>query len=158
MCLRKEVIDLLPAVAGLLICLVVAYTDYKYRRIYNYLVLATIVVAVLIHRTKIIPNLIHALILFTFLVVMAFILKDTSMGGDIKFLSALAMLLGKDVYFAITVTCILFLVAGVVIYVKNYNKLDRGLLRLKLPLGVFLPFGVFALLILKIITQGGIKL
>ena len=147
-----------PVIAGLLICLIAAYTDYKYRKIYNYLVLATIVVAVLIHRTKIIPNLVNALTIFVFLIFVAFLLKDTSMGGDIKFLSALAMLLGNDMYFVIMVTCVLFLIAGVIIYVKNYNKLDKGLLHFKLPLGVFLPFGMFVLLIFKILTQGGIKL
>ncbi|WAM33307.1 prepilin peptidase [Caldicellulosiruptor morganii] len=139
--------------AAIVVCLIAAFTDFKYHKIYNWLVILTIAAATVIHRLKLLSNLAPAITLFLFMVFVAFLFKDTSMGGDVKFLSALALLLGNDIYPAILITCIVFIATGVATYLKNSGKLDTGFLRLKLPLGMFLPVGVLTVFIVRLLTK-----
>lgn len=136
------------------VCLIAAFTDFKYRKIYNWLVVITIASAAVIHRLNILHTLAPAVTLFLFMVFVAFLLRDTSMGGDVKFLSSLALLLGNDIYPAILISCTVFIVAGAIIYLRqNKGKFDAGFLKLKLPLGVFLPAGVLTVLIVRLLTK-----
>ncbi|WAM36603.1 prepilin peptidase [Caldicellulosiruptor acetigenus] len=135
------------------VCLIAAFTDFKYRKIYNWLVVITIASAAVIHRLNILHTLAPAVTLFLFMVFVAFLLRDTSMGGDVKFLSSLALLLGNDIYPAVLVSCIVFIVAGAVIYLRQNKGFDAGFLKLKLPLGMFLPAGVLAVLIVRLLTK-----
>lgn len=139
---------------AVIVCLIAAITDFKYRKIYNWLVIITITSAVVIHRFNLLHSLAPAITLFLFMVFVAFLLKDLSIGGDVKFLSSLALLLGNDIYPAILISCTVFIVAGAIIYLRqNKGKFDAGFLKLKLPLGVFLPAGVLTVLIVRLLTK-----
>lgn len=136
-------------IVAIIISMIASYTDMKKRIIPDTLSVINIVLAILIYRTHILNNLINAVILFLAMLFIALITSSFG-GGDIKILSTMTLLIGRNIYFTILLAGIGMMILALI----RASKTKENFFKIKYPFAPFILGGVLIMFIINILMKG----